>query len=111
MDKAAAIESFFGEYGLTELQISTILKLFESFLADNSIVKRNGIFEVCPKCGKVHPVIMKGEKAGSEKQMYRCTHCGRMFTEDHGTIIFPLIIFMYVARILKPAGIGQVAYA
>lgn len=26
-------------------------------------------------------------------------------------ILFPLIIFMYVARILKPAGIGQVAYA
>ena len=87
MDKTAAIESFFGEYGLTELQISTILKLFESYLEDNSIVKENGIFEVCPKCGKVHPVIVKGGKAGSGKQMYRCTHCGRRFTEDHGTIM------------------------
>ena len=87
MDRTAAIESFFGEYGLTELQISTILKLFESYLEDNSIVKGNGIFEVCPKCGKVHPVIVKGGKSGSGKQMYRCTHCGRRFTEDHGTIM------------------------
>ena len=87
MDKATSIESFFKGYGLTELQISTILKLFESYLADNSIVKENGIFEVCPKCGKVHPVIVKGGKAGSGKQMYRCTHCGRRFTEDHGTIM------------------------
>ena len=51
MDKTAAIESFLGEYGLTELQISTILKLFESYLADNSIAKKDGVFEVCPKCG------------------------------------------------------------
>ena len=87
MDNTAEIESFLGEYGLTELQISTILKLFESYLKDNSSVKGNGIFEVCPKCGKVHPVIVKGGKAGSGKQMYRCTHCGRRFTEDHGTIM------------------------
>ena len=87
MDKTAAIESFLGEYGLTELQISTILKLFESYLADNSIAKKDGVFEVCPKCGMVHPMIVKGGKAGSGKQMYRCTHCGRRFTEDHGTIM------------------------
>ena len=68
MDKTAAIESFLGEYGLTELQISTILKLFESYLEDNSIIKGNGIFEVCPKCGKVHPVIVKDSKAGNWKQ-------------------------------------------
>ena len=49
MGKATAIASFFGEYGLTELQISAILKLFESYLADNSIVKGDGVFEVCPK--------------------------------------------------------------
>ena len=51
MDRTAAIESLFGEYGLTELQISTILKLFESYPADNSIAKKDGVFEVCPKCG------------------------------------------------------------
>ena len=51
MDKTASIESFFKGYGLTELQISTILKLFESYLADNSIAKKDGVFEVCPKCG------------------------------------------------------------
>ena len=87
MDKTAAIESFLGEYGLTELQISTILKLFESYPADNSIAKKDGVFEVCPKCGMVHPMIVKGGKAGSGKQMYRCKNCGRRFTEDHGTIM------------------------
>ncbi|MDD7537357.1 MAG: hypothetical protein SPK48_05855, partial [Bullifex sp.] len=85
MDKTAIIESFLGEYGLTELQISTILKLFESYLEDNGIVKGNGIFEFCPKCSMVHPMIVKGGKAGSGKQMYRCKNCGRRFTEDHGT--------------------------
>lgn len=58
MDKAAAIESSFGEYGHTELQVSTILTLFESYMAYNSIVKSDGGFEVCPKCSKVHPVIV-----------------------------------------------------
>lgn len=70
MDKTAAIESFFGEYGLMELQISTILKLFESYLEDNSIVKGNGISEVCPKCGKVLPVIVKGRKRETDVQMH-----------------------------------------
>ena len=68
MDIAAAFESFFGEYGLTELQTSTIRKLFESYLEDNSNVKGDGMFEVCPKCGKVHPVIVKDSKAGNWKQ-------------------------------------------
>ena len=81
MDKTATIESFFGEYGLTELQTSTIRKLFESYLEYNSIVKGNGIFEVCPKCSMVHPVIVKAGKSESGKQMYRCTHCGRRFTK------------------------------
>ena len=87
MNESATVESFFKGYGLTKLQISTIVKLFESYLADNRIVKDDGLFEVCPKCGKVHPAIVKGGKAGSGKQMYRCTHCGRRFTEDHGTIM------------------------
>lgn len=55
MDKTAEINGDFG--GKT--QISTILKLFEPHLADNSIVKGGRVFEVCPKCGKVHPVIVK----------------------------------------------------
>lgn len=87
MDKSVTVESFFEGYGLTELQISTILKLFESYLVDNRIVKGDALFEVCPKCGKVHPVIVKGGKAGSGKQMYRCMHCDRRFTKDHGTIM------------------------
>ena len=52
MDKSVTVESFFEGYGLTELQISTILKLFESYLVDNRIVKGDALFEVCPKCGK-----------------------------------------------------------
>lgn len=39
MDNAVAIKNFFWEYGLTKLQKSTILKPFESYLADNSIAK------------------------------------------------------------------------
>ena len=88
MDKAAAIESFFREYGITELQISTILKLFESYLADSSLVKGDGVFEVYPKCVKVHPVIVKGGKAGSGN---RCTDA-RTAAEGSRKIMVPSCI-------------------
>ena len=56
MDKATAIEGDFG----AKTQISAILKLFESYLADNSIDKAEGVFEDCRKCDHVHRVIVKG---------------------------------------------------
>ena len=86
MDNTAEIESFLGEYGLTELQISTILKLFESYPADNSIAKKDGVFEVCPKCGMVHPMIVKGRKAGN-----RCTDA-RTAAEGSRKIMVPSCI-------------------
>ena len=55
MDKATAIEGDFG----VKTQISAILKLFESYLADNSIDKAEGVFEDCRKCDHVHRVIVK----------------------------------------------------
>ena len=55
MDKSAPIEGYLGR----KTQISTILKLFEPHQADNITVKGERAFEVCPKCGKVHPVIVK----------------------------------------------------
>lgn len=55
MDKTAEIDGDFG--GKTH--ISTILKLFESYLVDNSIDKAEGVFEDCRKCDHVHPVIVQ----------------------------------------------------
>lgn len=34
----------------------------------------NIVFEKCPKCGTVHPVLIKGGKTVAGKQMYRCSH-------------------------------------
>lgn len=81
------IEGCCKELGLTKLQASTILKLVESYIRDNSISSGRGEIEVCPKCGQVHPRTIKGGRSGSGKQMHRCMHCGRRFTVDHGTMM------------------------
>ena len=64
MDKSAAVKSFFEGYGLTELQISTIVNLFESYLADNRIVKGDALFEVCPS--------IQGDKQGQRHDKGVC---------------------------------------
>ena len=76
MDNTAEIESFLGEYGLTELQISTILKLFESYPADNSIAKKDGVFEVCPKCGMLCIERRNGRVSSKMTTRGVCPKCG-----------------------------------
>lgn len=43
---------------------------------------------VCPKCGKIHPVLIKGGKANSGKQMLQCKTCKKRFVVDHGQLTF-----------------------
>lgn len=45
-------------------------------------------FEFCPKCGHVHPKVIKGGTTRAGKQMYRCCHCGKRFVEDHGKLTY-----------------------
>lgn len=45
-------------------------------------------FDVCPKCGKVHPRLTKGGFSNSGKQMLRCQDCGKRFVVDRGQLTF-----------------------
>lgn len=45
-------------------------------------------YEICPKCGKVHPVIIKAGKSRSGKQLYRCKTCNFRFVEDVGAMTY-----------------------
>ncbi len=45
-------------------------------------------FEVCPKCGAVHPRLLKGGKTAGGKQMYRCKECNSRFVADYNEITF-----------------------
>lgn len=78
------IEYLRTEKGLAEYQISRIQELLDSFVQEDK--PEASAVEVCPKCGKLHPHVIKSDFAGSGKQLYRCKDCGKRFTYDHGTV-------------------------
>lgn len=69
---------------LNNYQIGKIQELLDSFVKDDS--HSHVSFEFCPKCGKFHLHVIRSGFAGSGKQLYRCTECGRRFSYDHGTV-------------------------
>ena len=79
----------FSTMRLEKYQIGTLVKQHYEYIEQNKSAKNEKIFfEVCPKCGKVHPHIIKGGRSGSRKQMYRCKECGKRFVYDTGTFFF-----------------------
>ena len=79
----------FSTLGLEKYQTETLVKQYSEYIEQNKCAKNEKIFfEVCPKCGKVHPHIIKGGRSGSGKQMYRCKECGKRFVYDTGTFSF-----------------------
>lgn len=79
----------FSTLGLEKHQIENLIRQYSEYFEQNKSANKEKIhFEVCPKCGKVHPHIIKGGKSGSGKQMYRCTECGKRFVYDTGTFSF-----------------------
>ena len=78
------IEYLKNEKGLNDYQIGKIQELLNSFVRDDS--HHAVAVEICPKCGKLHPHVIKSGYAGSGKQLYRCTECGKRFTNDHGSV-------------------------
>lgn len=44
--------------------------------------------DVCPKCGKEHPYIVKGGKTKGGKQLVLCKECGRKFVSDYYEVTF-----------------------
>ena len=49
-----------------------------------NLAEKKTDFDMCPKCGAVHPRLIKGGKSHSGKQMYRCKECDKRFTYDNG---------------------------
>lgn len=79
------------EMGLAEFQINQLLGAIDEYIRTNSFDKSGVLrpeFDVCPKCGQEHPVIIKGGFANSGKQLFRCKHCGKRFTYDHLQLTF-----------------------
>lgn len=72
---------------LTEYQNQQIGKQIDQYTSDN-ITASNPIVDVCPKCGKVHPKVIKAGKTRNGKQMLRCKECNKRFVEDSGQLTF-----------------------
>ena len=54
----------FSTQGLEKNQTENLIKQYSEYLEQNNSARKEKIhFEVCPKCGKVHPHIIKGGKA------------------------------------------------
>lgn len=68
---------------LTRFQKKQIISIFDKFSSENMEITK-GSFQVCPKCGKKHPRLIKAGKTKGGKQMYQCRECGRRFVEDIG---------------------------
>lgn len=79
------------DLGLAEFQVRQLMDLIEGYMNSNSFSDGNDKrpeFDVCPKCGQEHPVIIKGGFSHSGKQMYRCKHCGHRFTAQCMQLMF-----------------------
>jgi transposase-like protein len=63
-----------------------IEKLIDQFLSDENQVSKP--VDVCPKCGKIHPKLIKAGKTRNGKQMLRCGDCNKRFVEDREQLTF-----------------------
>lgn len=50
--------------------------------------ERSADFDVCPKCGRTRPHLIKGGKTSGGKQIYRCKECGSRFVADCNEVTF-----------------------
>ncbi|HBO35644.1 MAG TPA: hypothetical protein DD633_03565 [Sphaerochaeta sp.] len=73
--------------GIPEFILSKIAEILDSYDKEATVAE-GFLFERCPKCGAIHPRIIKGGKTSTGKQMFRCMDCQRRFTADYGTCSF-----------------------
>lgn len=45
-------------------------------------------FDICPKCGAIHPSFGKGGYTKAGKPMIKCLECGRRFVYDYGQLTY-----------------------
>jgi len=73
--------------GIPDFILSKIAEILESYDKEATVAE-GSVFERCPKCGSIHPRIIKGGKTSTGKQMFRCMDCQSRFTADYGTYSF-----------------------
>jgi transposase-like protein len=73
--------------GIPDFFLSKITEIID-FHDKEIAVAECFVFERCPKCGLIHPRIIKGGKTTTGKQMFRCMDCRKRFTADYGTCSF-----------------------
>ena len=64
-------------------QIENIERQIIDYQSLNLAEKKTNL-DMCPKCGAIHPRLIRGGKSHSGKQMYRCKECDKRFTYDNG---------------------------
>jgi transposase-like protein len=67
--------------------LSKIAEILDSYDKEAAVAE-GFVFDCCPKCGTIHPRIIKGGKTSTGKQMYRCLDCQGRFTANYGTYSF-----------------------
>ena len=87
MEELSFAEYLRKEIGLDDYQISKMQELLASFEQTEDMSAATDGVEICPKCGTAHPKVVRSGFAGSGKQMFRCTSCGRRFTYDSTLIL------------------------
>ena len=83
-------QSFLTEHATSHLmdyQIQKINRQIQDFIHVNQEIDHYH-FDVCPKCGKKHPRLIKAGLANSGKQMLKCKDCGKRFVVDRGQLTF-----------------------
>ena len=63
-------------------QIENIERQIIDYQSLNLAEKKTNL-DMCPKCGAIHPRLIRGGKSHSGKQMYRCKECDKRFTYDN----------------------------
>lgn len=86
MEELSFAEYLRKEMGLNDYQISKVQELLASFEQTEDMSAATDGVEICPKCGTAHPKVVRSGFAGSGKQMFRCTSCGRRFTYGSGRL-------------------------
>ncbi len=72
---------------LSDYQIKEIEKQIDEYISDNNTASDPNV-EYCPKCGKVHPKLIKAGRTRNGKQMLRCKECNKRFVADTGQLTF-----------------------
>lgn len=72
---------------LCPYQVEKINRQITDFITTNKLANEYH-FEKCPKCGQLHPHLVKNGKTKAGKQFLQCKTCMKRFVVDHGQLTY-----------------------